>query len=196
MGFKFCWEVKNCEKDCPVKEREVLFCWHTARAEGIKELSACEVCNYRQMWIDGVFTVEGFIKRSERRQSPRTTKKILVIDDEPYILYALEETVRAKGLECIAATDGEEGFALAKGLKPDLIITDVIMPKIDGVELCRLLKNDSETSNIPVIMVTVRAMNQDQLQARQAGADDYIIKPFHAHDLSDKIDSFLNITPE
>ena len=116
---------------------------------------------------------------------------MLVVDDEPNILFALEETVRDLGFECIAASDGEDALVIARGVRPDLIITDVIMPRLDGYELCKRLKADAATRDIPVVMVTVRASDQDMKQGSTAGADAYLVKPFHLTDLKEIIDTLL-----
>lgn len=173
----------------------MLFCWLLARQEGLRSATDCEQCDYRQRWVRGELNTRDFVKRFDRRKLPRHTRKILVVDDEPNILYALEEAVRGKGYECISACDGEEGLIMARGIRPDLIITDVIMPKIDGYEFCERLKQDPETSKIPVIIVTVRASEKDIRHGSQSGADAYLTKPFQVHELEGKIDLLLAPKP-
>jgi DNA-binding response OmpR family regulator len=113
------------------------------------------------------------------------------VDDEPNILFALEETVRDLGFESIAACDGEDALVIARGVRPDLVITDVIMPRLNGYELCERLKTDEATRDIPVVMVTVRASDRDRKQGSTAGADAYLVKPFHLTDLKEIIDTLL-----
>ena len=189
---KFCWEFKNCERPCPVRDTRTLFCWRIARMEGFTHPDVCDACDYRAKWFNREYSIVEFVKRADRRKKSRDRKRILVIDDEPNILYALEETVKLTGYDCLTAGDGEEGLFLAREVMPDLIISDVIMPKVNGYELCEALKGDSETSHIPVILVTVRSKAADVVHGRDSGADDYIVKPFHASDLEEKISTYLS----
>ncbi len=109
MAFEFCWEHHGCTRDCRARDLGVLFCWQLARREGLRSAEECDACSYRRRWVQGEITTEEFVQRFERRKGPRRARKILVVDDEPNILYALQETVRGKGLECVSAVDGEEG---------------------------------------------------------------------------------------
>jgi CheY-like chemotaxis protein len=195
MAFEFCWEHHGCTRDCRVRDLSLLFCWHAAIGEGRKNKEQCEACPYRQRWARGELSTADFLKTGERRGQPRRTRRVLVVDDEPNILYALEETVRDLGFECIAACDGEEALIIARGVRPDLIITDVIMPRLNGYELCERLKTDEATRAIPVVMVTVRAGDKDQRSGSTAGADAYLIKPFHLSDLQQVIDQLLPSKP-
>ena len=191
MAFSFCWEYLNCTRECHVHEVRALFCWRAAINEGRKSPEQCEACRYRQAWVSGELSAADFIEKNERRGQPRSARRVLVVDDEPNILYALEETVRNLGFECIAACDGEDALVIARGTRPDLIITDVIMPRLNGLELCERLKADAQTRSIPVVMVTVRAHEKDLKQGALAGADAYLTKPFHLSDLKDVIDRLL-----
>jgi CheY-like chemotaxis protein len=141
--------------------------------------------------VSGELDTADFVKQHERRGQPRSTRRVLVVDDEPNILYALEETVRDLGFECIAASNGEDALVIARGTRPDLIITDVIMPRLNGYELCEKLKAHEATRDIPVLLVTVRAGERDRRQGATAGADAYLIKPFHITDLKEIIDRLL-----
>src|SRR5512133_2476212 len=151
MAFAFCWEYLGCTRECRVREVRALFCWRTAVSEGRASLEQCEACAYRRAWVSGELATADFVKQHERRGQPRAARRVLVVDDEPNILYALEETVRDLGFECIAACDGEEALVIARGMKPDLVITDVIMPRLNGYELCEKLKADEATRAIPVV---------------------------------------------
>lgn len=192
MEQEFCWEFKNCERPCPVKDTRSLFCWRLARMEGFTHPDVCDACDYRAKWFNRDYSIAEFIKREDRRTSSRGRKRILVIDDEPNILYALEEMVKLSGHDCLTAGDGEEGLFLVREVKPDLVISDVIMPKVNGYELCEAIKEDSVTRHIPVILITVRGKAADVVLGRDSGADDYIVKPFQASDLEAKIASFLS----
>ena len=100
--------------------------------------------------------------------------KILVVDDEQDIVETMVFMLKQKGYECIWAYDGEEGLRLAKEESPDLIMLDVMMPKINGYKICRLLKFDSRYKNIPIIMVTARGQEQDIAIGEETGADEYL----------------------
>ncbi|HEY6000490.1 MAG TPA: response regulator [bacterium] len=191
MAFEFCWQHKRCTAGCKVRDLRVIFCWHLAIAEGRKEREECAECSYRQRWAAGELSVEEFVKDHERRQAARPGRRVLVVDDEPNILYAFEETVRNLGFECIAAGDGEEALIVARATRPDLIVTDIIMPRLNGYELCERLKRDEATRAIPLVMVTVRAQEGDLARGTSAGADAYLTKPFQLHDLKQVIDTLL-----
>jgi len=191
MAFAFCWEFHGCTRECRVRDLQALFCWRIAIAEGRKNLEECEACSYRQAWVRGDLATADFVRRGERRAEPRHERRVLVVDDEPNILFALEETVRDLGFECIAACDGEDALVIARGARPDLIITDVIMPGLNGFELCEKLKADEATRDIPLVMVTVRATERDRVQGTSAGADAYLTKPFHLTELKEIIDKLL-----
>lgn len=105
-------------------------------------------------------------------------KKILVVDDEKELVKAIQIRLERAGYEIIIANDGEEGLEKAKRCKPDLIILDVMLPKMDGYKVCRLLKFDEKYKNIPIIMLTARAHESDAKISAEVGADMYITKPF------------------
>ena len=191
MTFKFCWEYLDCARPCRVRDVQVLFCWRAAIKEGRKSAEQCEACAYRQAWVRGELATADFVSKHERRGQPRSVRRVLVVDDEPNILFALEETVRDLGFDCIAACDGEDALVIARGAHPDLIITDVIMPRLDGFELCERLKADEATRDIPVVMVTVRATDRDRREGSTAGATAYLTKPFHLTELKEIIDRLL-----
>lgn len=119
--------------------------------------------------------------------------KILIVDDEKDIVETLSFMLQAKGYEIISAYDGEEGLKLAKEEKPDLIILDVMMPKINGYKICRLLKYDAKYKNIPIIMVTARSQDNDKLIGEETGADEYITKPFDFSDVLSVINKYTNL---
>jgi len=105
-------------------------------------------------------------------------RRVLIADDETNIRNILDYTLHAEGFEVIPARDGEEAFALAQSLRPDVIILDVMMPGVDGIATCRRLKADRRTARIPVIMLTARTTRADRRAGGDAGADAYMTKPF------------------
>ena len=118
-------------------------------------------------------------------------KKILLVDDSRTSLFMESMILKRHHYEVVTAGDGEEAIAKVRTERPDLIVMDVVMPKKTGVEACRALKGDPATRDIPVILVTVRATDRDVQQGSRAGADAYLIKPFHIHELTEQIDRFL-----
>lgn len=118
-------------------------------------------------------------------------KKILLIDDEQDIVETLKFVLEAQGFECVCAFDGEEGLNKAKSETPDLIILDVMMPKINGFKISRLLKYDIKYKDIPILMVTARSQNDDKLIGEETGADEYITKPFEIDTVLAKVEKYL-----
>ncbi|MBL8098529.1 MAG: response regulator transcription factor [Anaerolineales bacterium] len=107
-------------------------------------------------------------------------KKILLVDDETEILEICRDYLKASGYDVVTAKDGVQGLAFAKHEKPDLIVTDLSMPEMDGLDLCRNIRKES---NVPIIMLTARVEETDKLIGLEIGADDYITKPFSPREL-------------
>ncbi len=118
-------------------------------------------------------------------------KKILVIDDEKDITETISFMLQAQGYEVVEGYDGEEGLKLAKEVMPDLIILDVMMPKINGYKIARLLKYDNKYKHIPIIMVTARGQDTDKLIGEETGADEYITKPFEFEEILNAVSKHL-----
>ncbi len=118
-------------------------------------------------------------------------KKILIVDDEPQINRMLNIRMKANGYDTLSAFDGEQALEQAKLHHPDLIILDVMMPKMDGFEVCRRLKLDTSLKDIPVIMLSVKVEEGARDWAAVSGADDYLSKPFEAEELLEKIKKLL-----
>jgi len=118
-------------------------------------------------------------------------RKILVIEDEPGILGVLRRILAFKGYEVVDASEGPEGIRKAHEEKPDLILLDVMMPGMNGFDVCRALREDLETAMTPILMLTVKSRTADRIKGMECGADDYIIKPFDADELIVRIDAAL-----
>ena len=117
--------------------------------------------------------------------------KILVVDDEIYIVHILDFSLGMEGYEVVTALDGEQALEKLKVEKPDLIVLDIMMPKLDGYEVCKAIKSDPETRHIPVILLSAKGRNVDQKMGFDVGADDYITKPFSPRKLVERINQLL-----
>ena len=118
-------------------------------------------------------------------------RKILIVEDEGELVKALQIRLQKENFETIVASDGEEGLRKARQEVPDLIILDIILPKMDGYSVCRVLKHDEKYKHIPVIMLTVKAQQQDIATGYKDGADRYITKPFEIQELLSNIKACL-----
>jgi adenylate cyclase len=123
----------------------------------------------------------------------RTPPRILIVDDMPANVHILQTRLAANGYEVVTATDGEEALATARATEPDLILLDIMMPKIDGLEVCRRLKADPALPFMPVIMVTARADPKDVVAGLEAGGDEYLTKPVDQAALVARVKSMLRI---
>lgn len=120
-------------------------------------------------------------------------KKILVVDDEADLVDMLTLRLEASDFSVIKAYDGQQGLDKARIEKPDLIILDLMLPKIDGYKVCRILKFDEKYKDIPVILFTAKAQESDKELGREVRADAYITKPFEAQVILAKINELLKI---
>jgi len=118
-------------------------------------------------------------------------RKILVADDSDNIRNVLQLNFEWKGYEVLAAADGEEALRLAERVRPDLIILDVMMPRRNGFQVCRLFKSDPRTAEIPVILLTAKNQKEDRFWGRDCGADEYITKPFNTPTLEKVVERLL-----
>src|SRR5438309_6697882 len=123
----------------------------------------------------------------------RTPPRILIADDNPMNLDILQTRLAVHGYEILTATDGEEALALARAQQPDLILLDVMMPKMDGVEVCRRLKSDASLPFMPIITVTAKADSKDIVAGLEAGSDEYLAKPVDQAALVARVKSMLRI---
>lgn len=110
-------------------------------------------------------------------------KRILAVDDEKHILRLVQINLEKAGYEVVTASNGREALEAVKAQHPDLIVMDVMMPEMDGLEALQNLKNDEATANIPVVMLTAKAQDADVFQGWQSGADLYLTKPFNPMEL-------------
>ena len=108
----------------------------------------------------------------------KTKKTILIIEDEPDIRTLLEYNLKKNGYTILLEKDGEAGLTSARNSLPDLILLDLMLPGINGIDVCRVLKADNMTQNIPIIMLTALGQEEDIVQGLEAGSDDYVTKPF------------------
>ena len=105
-------------------------------------------------------------------------KRILIVEDEEKLVANLADKLRAEGYDVFTALDGERGWELARRERYDLIVLDIMLPGLDGLSLCRMIRNDSKTADVPIIMLTARGTEVDKIVGLESGADDYIVKPF------------------
>jgi len=119
-------------------------------------------------------------------------KKILIVDDEEKVRKLVEVTLSIAELEIMHASSGDEALRIAQKAKPDIILLDIMMPgRLDGYDVCSLLKKDPDTMDIYIIMLTAKGQKVDKERGLALGADDYIVKPFSPMELMDKINSIL-----
>jgi DNA-binding response OmpR family regulator len=118
-------------------------------------------------------------------------KKILAVDDEPNILMSIEFILEMEGYEVHTARDGDEALEVAERVRPDLILLDVSMPRKDGYEMCRILREREDLAGTKVIMLTAKGQTLERKKGLEVGADDYVTKPFSAADLLEKMRAML-----
>jgi diguanylate cyclase (GGDEF)-like protein len=116
---------------------------------------------------------------------------VLVVDDDPDVARFVEVNLRSAGYEVTVASNGEEGLERAVELRPDLVLLDVMMPKLDGFEVAQRLRRDPRTSSSSIIMLTAKALSSDKVLGLSSGADDYIIKPFDPVELLARVKGTL-----
>ncbi len=119
------------------------------------------------------------------------TKRILVVDDEEDLVVIISKALRYKGYEVITANDGQEGLEKAKTQKPDLIVLDLMLPKMNGYKVCGLLKKDTKYAKIPVILLTAKADAENIELGEKIGADAYMTKPYEQDALLSKIKELI-----
>jgi len=120
-----------------------------------------------------------------------TKKTILLVDDEPDFVETVEFFLSGSDYQVLVAKNGKNALEQVKNQKPDLILLDVMMPEMDGLEACKRLKKDPATNSIPIIMLTAKGRKEDVVEAIAAGADSYVVKPFNLTDLVERIEGIL-----
>ena len=119
--------------------------------------------------------------------------RILLVDDEKDLLELVKVRLEANGFDVMTARDGLEALEKARGEKPDLVILDVMLPKLNGYEVCTLLKQDPRYQNIPIVLFTAKTQEEDEKTGVGCGANAYVRKPFQPQELLDKIRSLLPV---
>ena len=128
-------------------------------------------------------------KAQEKTSTPRRQhdfimkQKILVVDDEPDAVELAAFNLRSAGYEVICATDGQEALKKARAVSPHLFILDLMLPEVDGLEVCKILRRDARTRSIPILMLTAKAAEIDRVLGLELGADDYVTKPYSVREL-------------
>jgi len=118
-------------------------------------------------------------------------KKILVVDDEPDVTDLVAYHLRAKGFHVETLNDATASISTARTIHPDLLILDIMMPHLSGIQICRILRTDNKLSRIPIIFLTAKAESHDRIEGLESGADDYLTKPFSPKELVLRVESIL-----
>jgi len=118
-------------------------------------------------------------------------KKILMVDDEVDLVETVRFPLEMEGYQVMVSYNGEDALNQARRENPDLIILDVMLPKLDGYKVCRLLKFDERYKHIPIIMLTAKTQEKDKQIGKETGADEYITKPFEIDELMEKVRTYL-----
>lgn len=121
--------------------------------------------------------------------------RILVVDDEQDLLWALQHSLSDEGYEVLTAQNGKEGLCAARRHRPDLVILDIVMPELNGLRVCRELRRDPSLASVPIIFLTVRSTVEDRIAGLDEGGDDYIVKPFDTGELKARIRALLRRSP-
>ena len=122
-------------------------------------------------------------------ETPRA--RVLVVDDEPDLIRILEFGLKAAGYQVEIAVDGQEGLKKAREIRPDIILLDLMLPKLDGYKVCRLLKFDERYRQIPIIILSARTQEGDQALAKEMGANRFITKPYEFSEILAHIEALL-----
>jgi two-component system phosphate regulon response regulator PhoB len=125
-----------------------------------------------------------------------TPATVLIVDDEADIVELIRYHAEKQGFRCLAAADGATALRLVQSERPDLVVLDLMLPGIDGLEVCRQLRRVAATARLPVIMLTARAEEVDRVVGLELGADDYVVKPFSPRELMARIRAVLRRTEE
>ena len=118
-------------------------------------------------------------------------EKILIVEDEKDIVKMLDYNLKKEGFKTLSAHNGEDGLDMARKENPDLILLDLMLPEMDGMDVCKAIKNEAKTSHIPIIILTAKAQETDKIVGLELGADDYMTKPFSPRELIARIKAVL-----
>jgi DNA-binding response OmpR family regulator len=129
-------------------------------------------------------------------KSWETSQTILVVDDDPVSCRLTQSVLTARGYQVVATVDASQGLEMAMKQAPALIILDVMLPIINGYNFCRLMKSEKECRRIPIILLTSRANEEDRRIGVEAGANEYLVKPFHTEELLAKVSGILHKTTQ
>jgi DNA-binding response OmpR family regulator len=119
-------------------------------------------------------------------------KKILVVDDEADLVETVRFPLEMEGYHVLVSYNGEDALSQARKENPDLILLDLMLPKLDGYKVCRLLKFDERYKHIPILMLTAKTQEKDKVLGMETGADEYITKPFEMDHLIEKVKAYLS----
>jgi DNA-binding response OmpR family regulator len=119
-------------------------------------------------------------------------KKILIVDDEIDLVETVRFPLEMEGYNVLVSHNGEDGLNQARKETPDLILLDLMLPKLDGYKVCRLLKFDERYKHIPILMLTAKTQEKDRTLGMETGANEYITKPFEMDELLEKVKTYLN----
>ncbi len=122
--------------------------------------------------------------------------KVLIIDDEVDIVALVRYHLEKEGIQCLEGTDGSSALRLVREHRPDLLVLDLMLPGLDGLEICRQLRRDSATARLPIIMLTAKAEEVDRVVGLEMGADDYVVKPFSPRELLARVKAILRRAQE
>jgi len=131
------------------------------------------------------FTIPTMVFPGDVRQ------KILVVDDEPEAVELVEFNLKQAGFSVVSAADGAEALKKARAVLPGLIVLDLMLPEVDGLEVCKMLRRDPATASIPIVMLTAKAAEIDRVLGLELGADDYLTKPFSPRELVLRVKKIL-----
>ncbi len=121
--------------------------------------------------------------------------KVVIVEDEQTLIRNLAAKLQDDGFKVATATDGEEGLEKIRSERPDLIVLDIMLPRLDGLSICRIVRNDTSLSHVPIIMLTARGTEVDKIIGLESGADDYIVKPFSLGEFLARVRAVMRRAP-
>jgi DNA-binding response OmpR family regulator len=133
--------------------------------------------------------------KSSAQKAENDMVKVLVVEDEEVLVNNLADKLKAEGFTVVTARDGEAGLEKIRGEHPDLIVLDIMLPGLDGLSICRMVRHDTSTAHIPIIMLTARGTEVDKIVGLESGADDYIVKPFGLGEFLARVRAVLRRVP-